>query len=55
MQQERGTYYLLGYQPTNPLFDGKVRRVRVKVKRAGITVRTRPGYVASPAPQSAQE
>jgi VWFA-related protein len=46
MQQERSTYYLLAYQPTNTKFDGKFRKVSVKVKRPKVTVRARPGYVA---------
>ena len=48
MQQERTTYYLLGYQPANPAMDGKYRRVSVKVKRPKVTVRARPGYLAVP-------
>jgi VWFA-related protein len=47
MQQERTTYYLLAYQPTNTKFDGKFRRITVKVKRPKTTVRARPGYVAA--------
>jgi VWFA-related protein len=47
MQQERTTYYLLAYQPTNTSTDGKFRKVKVKVKRSGVTVRARPGYVAA--------
>ena len=47
MQVERTTYYLLGYQPTNPTQDGKFRKVTVKVKRGNYTVRARPGYVAA--------
>ena len=50
MQQERTTYYLLGYEPTNGAADGKFRRVKVKVKRARVTVRARPGYVAARQP-----
>lgn len=50
MQQERTTYYLLGYQPTNAAADGKFRRVNVNVKRPRVTVRARPGYVASREP-----
>jgi VWFA-related protein len=46
MQQERTTYYLLAYQPTNTNLDGKFRRISVKVKRPKATVRARPGYVA---------
>jgi VWFA-related protein len=49
MQQERTTYYLLGYQSTNAALDGKFRKVSVKVKRPKVTIRARPGYVASPA------
>jgi VWFA-related protein len=48
MQQERTTYYLLGYEPTNATMDGKFRRVSVKVKRSKVTVRARPGYMAVP-------
>ena len=47
MQQERTTYYLLAYQPTNTSTDGKFRKVKVKVKRSGVTVRARAGYVAA--------
>lgn len=50
MQQERTTYYLLAYQPTNTAADGKFRQVRVKVKRPRVTVRARPGYVAARQP-----
>jgi VWFA-related protein len=46
MRQERTTYYLLAYQPTNTKLDGTFRKVSVKVKRPKITVRARPGYVA---------
>jgi VWFA-related protein len=48
MQQERTTYYLLGYQPTNSIMDGKFRRVTVKVNRRNVTIRARPGYLAVP-------
>jgi VWFA-related protein len=44
MRQERSTYYLLGYQPANATMDGKFRRVQVKVKRAKVSVRARPGF-----------
>jgi VWFA-related protein len=48
MQQERTTYYLLGYQPTNTAMDGTFRKVTVKVKRSKTTVKARPGYLAAP-------
>lgn len=47
MQQERTTYYLLSYQPTNTNVDGKFRKITVKVKRPKMTVRARPGYAAA--------
>lgn len=47
MQQERTTYYLLAYQPTNTKLDGKFRKITVKVKRPKTTVRARPGYLAA--------
>ena len=46
MQVERQSYYLIAYQPTNTAQDGKFRRVQVKVKRSGVSVRARPGYRA---------
>jgi VWFA-related protein len=51
IQQERTTYYLLAYQPTNAAMDGKFRRVAVKVKRPKVTVKSRAGYLAVPAEQ----
>jgi VWFA-related protein len=48
MQQERTTYYLLGYEPANAIADGKFHRVTVQVNRRNVTVRARPGYLAVP-------
>ena len=39
-------YYLLGYYSTNQKFDGKLRRIEVKVKQSGVNVRARRGYLA---------
>ena len=39
-------YYLLGYYSTNRKFDGKARRISVKVKQPGIDVKARRGYTA---------
>ena len=40
------SYYLLGYYSTNRKFDGKSRRISVKVKQPGIDVKARRGYTA---------
>ena len=39
-------YYLLGYTSTNDTFDGRFRRIEVKVNRPGVTVAARKGYFA---------
>jgi hypothetical protein len=40
--------YLLGYVPANAAWDGKYRRITVKVNRPGLRVLYRHGYDASP-------
>jgi VWFA-related protein len=39
-------YYVLAYQPENTAFDGKYRPIQVRVKREGVRVRARRGYLA---------
>jgi len=45
--RESGSYYLLGYVPSNTRAQGKFRKVEVKVNRPAVTVRTRNGYSES--------
>jgi hypothetical protein len=46
MMSDLGAYYLMQYYSTNANLDGKYRRITVKVKRPGIQVRARDGYLA---------
>ncbi|MEP7117686.1 MAG: VWA domain-containing protein, partial [Acidobacteriota bacterium] len=41
-----GSYYLLGYVSTNQKLDGRYRKLTVRVKRPGLELRARPGYLA---------
>jgi VWFA-related protein len=52
--RDTSTYYVIGYQPTNATMDGKYRRIEVKSKVAGLSIRARKGYaaVALPPPES---
>jgi VWFA-related protein len=43
---ESDSYYLLGFVPASPR-DGKQHDIRVRVKRNGVDVRTRRGYLAA--------
>lgn len=43
---DAGSYYVLAYEPSNTTFDGKYRPIEVKVKRPGMRVRARRGYLA---------
>ena len=44
--RDNSNYYVLGYYSTNGRRDGRFRKVDVKVRRPGVTVRARTGYIA---------
>ena len=41
-------FYSLGYYPTNEVSDKKARKIKVKVNREKVAVRTRDSYVLRP-------
>ena len=41
-------YYEVAYSPANREFDGRFRKITLKVTRPGVTVQTRSGYFAMP-------
>ena len=40
-------YYVIGYSPTDATMDGAFRQITVRVKRQGVKVRARKGYLAT--------
>ena len=44
--RESSNYYILGFTSTNDRRDGLYRRLDVRVRRPGLTVRARDGYIA---------
>ena len=53
INDDRRNYYALTYVPTNAVMDGTYRRIEVKVKRPGVELKARPGYLAVPANEPA--
>ena len=53
--EENSSFYVLGYHSTRPQLDGKFRRLTVAVNSPGYTVRTRNGYDAEKAKDSAKK
>jgi VWFA-related protein len=48
--RDTSTYYVIGYQPENLALDGKLRKIEVKTRRDGISIRSRKGYLATALP-----
>jgi VWFA-related protein len=46
VEEELGAYYLLAYAPENERWDGRYRRIELRVRRPGVTVQSRRGYYA---------
>ena len=46
VQEDTSTYYLLGYRTSNPVRDGRFRRITVKVNRPDLKLVYRRGYYA---------
>jgi VWFA-related protein len=46
IQRDNSAYYLIGYYSSNERRDGRYRKLNVRVKRPGMQVRARRGYVA---------
>ncbi len=46
VDEDLHSYYILTYTPTNSNYDGRFRKISVKVNRPGIDVQTRKGYYA---------
>jgi VWFA-related protein len=46
MMNDLSSYYLMQYYSTNTKPDGRFRQITVRVKRPGVQVRARPGYLA---------
>ena len=46
VQRDTSAYYAIGFRSTNPLRDGRYRKLTIKVNRPGIKLEYRPGYYA---------
>ncbi|HZJ34328.1 MAG TPA: VWA domain-containing protein [Vicinamibacterales bacterium] len=44
--RENSTYYVLGFTTSTPRTDGRFHKVQIRVKRPGLEVRSRGGYLA---------
>jgi VWFA-related protein len=48
--RDTSTYYVIGYRPTNPTMDGTYRKIEVRSRVSGLTIRSRQGYRAMELP-----
>jgi hypothetical protein len=48
VSRDTSNYYVIGYSPSHANMDGKFRQISVRVKRPGVEVRARKGYLAVP-------
>jgi VWFA-related protein len=46
MVRENSSYYILGFVSTDDRRDGRYRRLEVRARRPGLTIRARDGYIA---------
>jgi len=46
IQRDSSAYYVLGFHPSNPMRDGRYRKLTVRVNRPGVKLEYRPGYYA---------
>jgi len=42
--EDQSGYYLIGYRPTDETFDKKFHKIKARVKKSGMTLRTRYGF-----------
>ena len=46
VERDTSAYYAVGFRSTNPLRDGRYRKLTIKVNRPGVKLEYRPGYYA---------
>jgi VWFA-related protein len=46
IQQDTSAYYVIGFRSTNPVHDGRYRRLTIKINQPNVKIEYRPGYYA---------
>src|SRR3984885_12190801 len=46
IQQDTSAYYVIGFRSTNPVRDGRYRRLTIKINQPNLKIEYRPGYYA---------